>query len=231
MMQLLAAFAVFVALHSVPATPAIRARLVGGLGHGTYIALYSIVSLLALTWLFYAALALDYVELWPAAAWQGWITFGTVPLGLFLVLAGLFSRNPYSATARRGGGEPGAIVAITRHPVIWGFVLWAAGHIPPNGDLRSVILFGGFAMFSAASMAMLEKRAQKKLGTAWPALARSTSVAPFAAIVTRRATLEIDGAMIGALAVDVALIVWLLGGGHQWLFGADPLAFLAALQQ
>ncbi len=231
MTQLLAAFAVFVGLHSVPATPSVRARLVSRLGHGTYIALYSTVSLLALTWLFYAAFNLDYVELWASAAWQGWVTFATAPLGLFFVLAGLLSRNPFSTTARRGGGKPGAIVAITRHPVIWGFVLWAAGHIPPNGDVRSLVLFGGFALFSTGSLVMLEKRARKKHGAAWASLARSTSVVPFAAMVKGRAALKLDEGMIAALAIDVTLIAWLLGGGHQWLFGADPLTFLTAFQR
>ena len=63
MTQFLAAFAVFVALHSVPAVPAVRARLVSRLGHGTYIAAYSVVSLVAVAWLFYAAFMLDYLEL------------------------------------------------------------------------------------------------------------------------------------------------------------------------
>lgn len=228
MTQLLAAFTVFVGLHSIPATPSVRARLVSRLGHGTYIALYSVVSLLALTWLFYAAFNLDYIELWTPAAWQGWITFATAPLGLFFVLAGLFSRNPFSTTARRGGGEPGAIVAITRHPVLWGFVLWAAGHIPPNGDVRSVVLFGGYALFTAGSMGMLEKRARKKLGAGWLPLARSTSIVPFAAALTGRAALKLDAAMLVAFFVTMGSLAWLLGGGHQWLFSVDPLAFLAA---
>lgn len=230
MMQLLAAFTVFVALHSLPAKPVVRARLVSRLGHGTYIALYSVVSLLALTWLFYAAFNLDYVELWAPAAWQGWITFATAPLGIFFVLAGLFSRNPFSTTARHGGGEPGAIVAITRHPVLWGFVLWAAGHIPPNGDVRSVFLFGGFALFTAGSMAMLEKRSRKKLGARWEPLARSTSIVPFASALTGRATLKLDASMALSLLLAAAVLVWLLGGGHQWLFAADPLEFLTAFQ-
>jgi uncharacterized membrane protein len=140
MTRFMAAFAIFVALHSIPAVPQIRGRLVSRVGHGTYIALYSLVSLLALAWLFYAAFNLDYVELWASAAWQGHVTFAAAPLGLFFVLAGLVSRNPFSTTVRRGGGEPGAIVAVTRHPVLWGFILWSLGHMPPNGDLRSLLL-------------------------------------------------------------------------------------------
>ncbi|MCF6369647.1 NnrU family protein [Rhizobium halophilum] len=222
----MAAFTVFVGLHSVPATPSVRARLVSRLGHGTYIALYSAVSLLALTWLFYAAFNLDYVELWAPAAWQGWVTFATAPLGLFFVLAGLLSRNPFSTTARRGGGKPGAIVAITRPPVLWGFLIWSLGHIPPNGDLRSLVLFGGFTVFTAGSMAMAEKRGRQRAGIDWRRRAQGTSLVPFAALGKGNASLRVDSPMLLALAVDVVVFTWLLAGGHAALFGVDPIPFL-----
>ncbi|CAD7047959.1 NnrU family protein [Pseudorhizobium endolithicum] len=229
MTHFLAAFTVFVALHSIPAVPRIRGTLVSRLGHGTYIALYSAVSLLALAWLFYAALNVDHIELWAPAAWQGHVTFAAAPLGLFFVLAGLLSRNPFSTTARRGGGEPGAIVAVTRHPVLWGFVFWALGHIPPNGDLRSLLLFGGFAVFSAGSMAMMEKRSRKKHGHVFAEMAADTSIVPFAGILQKRARLRFDMPMLLALAASVVLVGWLLAGGHAWLFGGDPLLFIRSL--
>lgn len=229
MTQFLAAFTVFIALHSIPASPRIRGTLVSQLGHGPYIALYSAVSLLALAWLFYAALNLDYIELWAPAAWQGHVAFAAAPLGLFLVLAGLLSRNPFSTTARRGGGEPGAIVSVTRHPVLWGFVFWALGHVPPNGDLRSLLLFGGFALFSAGSMVMMEKRSRKKHGPALAAMAASTSIVPFAAILRKRARLRFDMPMVLSFAGTAALAGWLLAGGHAWLFGGDPLLFIRSL--
>ena len=228
MTQLLAAFTVFVALHSIPAAPGVRELLVARLGHALYIGLYSAVSLLTLSWLFYAAFALDYIELWPTAAWQGWVTFATAPAGLFFVLAGLLSHNPFSTTARRGSSKPGAIVAITRHPVPWGFLIWSIGHIPPNGDLRTLVLFGGFAAFSAGSMAMIETRGRKRPGGEWRRRAQATSILPFAAIVTRRARLRLDAAMVLALAGDAILVTWLLAGGHMALFGANPLLLLAS---
>lgn len=229
MSQFLAAFTVFIALHSVPAVPRIRGALVSRLGHGTYIAAYSAVSLVALAWLFYAAFNVDYFELWTPAAWQGWVTFIAAPIGLFLVLAGLLSRNPFSTTARRGGGEPGAIVAVTRHPVLWGFLLWALGHVPPNGDLRSLLLFGGFSAFTAGSIAMMEKRNRKKYGAGWATRIEATSVIPFQAILQKRVRLRIDGPVVFAFVAAVASVAWLLLGGHAWLFGGDPLLFVQSL--
>ncbi len=225
MIQFLAAFTVFIALHSVPAIPTLRAALIARLGHTTYIAGYSAVSLVAVAWLFYAMFNIDYIELWQPSAWQGLVTFVAAPVGLFLVLAGLVSPNPYSTTAR-AGDVPGAIVAVTRHPVLWGFLVWALGHIPPNGDLRSVLLFGGFVLFTVGSIAMMEKRNRKKHGTQWPEQVSKTSIVPFRAVIQRRASLRVDGPMILALVITVAIGFWLLIGGHAYLFGTDPILFV-----
>ncbi|MEN3150671.1 NnrU family protein [Neorhizobium sp. IRAMC:178] len=225
MAQFLLAFVAFIALHSIPAVPKIRGTLIGWMGHGSYIAAYSVVSTAALAWLILSALSLDYVEIWQPASWQAWPTFVLSPIGLFLVLAGLFSRNPFSISFRKGG-EPDAIVSITRHPVLWGFLCWSVGHIPPNGDLRSLLLFGGFALFSAGGLFMLEKRARRALGPAWPLASSRTSVIPFAAAINCKVRITIDMPMAAAMLCTVASLVWLLGGGHAALVGAAPLLFL-----
>nr|WP_264319373.1 NnrU family protein [Rhizobium terrae] len=199
----------------------------GWVGHGTYIAAYSVVSTAALAWLFLSALNLDYVEIWQPRPWQAWVAFALCPTGFFLVLAGLFSRNPFSISFRKGR-EPDAIVALTRHPVLWGFLCWSVGHIPPNGDLRSLLLFGGFALFSAGGLFMLEKRARRTFGPTWPSASLQTSVFPFAAVMRGANRLRIDMPMAATLLCTVLLLVWLLGGGHAVLLGADPFLFLRA---
>lgn len=141
------------------------------------------------------------------------------------MLAGLLSVNPLSISVRQGQ-RPGAIVRITRHPVLVGFLFWSLGHVVPNGDLRSVILFGGFALFSLGGMAMTEKRARKRLGDAWSATAAGSATVPFAAILSGKTRLAVDGPMLLAAALTALTIWWLLAGGHAALFGADPMAYL-----
>jgi uncharacterized membrane protein len=236
MLELTIALALFVALHSIPAIPAIRARLIAAIGHRAYIVVYSIVSTAVLAWLFAAALRTDYIELWPPAAWQAWVTLVAAPLGIFLVLAGLMSRNPLSVSLRpastgntTSGAQktpppPGRIVAITRHPVLWGFLIWSLGHLVPNGDLRSLVLFGGFAAFSAGGLAIMERRARRKFGPQWPDIRRQSSVLPFAAALDGRTRLGIDAPMMIAATLTAAIVLRLLTGGHAWMVGADPLA-------
>ncbi|ACP24772.1 probable NnrU protein [Sinorhizobium fredii NGR234] len=227
MLQFLLALLVFLLLHSIPAMPAIRERLIARLGRATYFSLYSIVSILVLGWVFYAALNVDYIPLWDPTAWQAWVTLIAAPTGVFLVLAGLFSVNPLSASIRQGA-MPGAVVAITRHPVLWGFAIWALGHLVANGDLRSLILFGGFALFALASIPMLEKRARRRLGEKWSQEAAATSILPFAAVLTGRARVTGDWPLALAAVSTAALTLWLLAGGHAVLFYADPLVLATA---
>lgn len=228
MTQFLAAMGLFLALHSVPAIPAIRQTLVARLGRGLYLALYSLASLASLTWVFYAALALDHVELWPAAAWRAWIALILSPVALFLLVAGLISPNPGSITFRRGETQPGAIVAITRHPVLWGFILWSGSHVLANGDLRSLMLFGVLGLFAVMGIVMTERRSQRRLGPAWSEIVAATSVLPFAAVASGRARLRLDTPTLVALLAAIVTTTWLLWGAHAALFGADPLVLAAS---
>lgn len=228
MTAFLASLALFVALHSIPAVPAIRGRLMGLIGRGAYFAVYSLVSLLALGLVFHTGFQLDYIPLWDPAPWQARITLLTAPAGLFFVIAGLLGRNPLSITLLPDDGRQGAIVTITRHPVLIGFLLWACGHLVPNGDLRSVILFGLMGLFSLGGIAMQEKRARRRLGSAFDTLAASTSILPFAALAAGRVRPRLDGSFAVSLAMAALATVLLLGGGHEWLVGVDPLALAEA---
>ncbi len=230
MVGLIAALSLFVGLHSVPAIPTLRSGIIRTVGRTTYLAVYSAVSTVALVWLFYEALNTDYVELWSTAAWQVHVTFVLAPLGLFLVISGLISRNPFSVAIRHDDDAPGAIVGITRHPVLWGFLLWSAGHVFPNGDLRSAILFGGFAAFSLGGMLMAERRSRRKLGARWETMARDTSVIPLVANLTARRFPRADWPMFVGFVLSLALTAWLLLGGHAALVGADPVTTLQSLQ-
>jgi len=227
MVEFLLALFAFLILHSLPAIPAIRERLISVLGRAAYFSLYSLVSVLVLGWVFYAALNVDYIPLWEPSAWQAWVTLLAAPVGVFLVLAGLFSVNPLSVSIRQGQ-RPGAIVSATRHPVLCGFAIWAFGHVVANGDLRSLILFGGFALFALGSIPMMEKRARRRLGEQWQRQSEKTSIIPFAALFTGRTALTGDAPLAVAAGVTAALTFWLLAGGHAALFYADPLVLATA---
>lgn len=228
MTQFLIALALFLALHMVPAIPPLRARLIGAMGRRLYLVVYSLASLLALGWLFHAALQLDFVPLWDPAPWQAWAPLVLTPIGLVFLLAGLISPNPASITLRKPELKPGAITAITRHPVLWGFALWAGSHLVPNGDLRSLLLFGALFVFAMLGMIITDRRARRRMAEHWADIARTTSILPFGAILAGRARLRLDWPLAVAILASAAITAWLLLGGHALLFGADPLAMATA---
>lgn len=228
MTQFFLALALFLALHMIPAIAPVRARLVAAMGRRNYLLIYSLASLLALGWLFHATLRLDYVPLWDAAPWQAWVPMVLTPIGMVLLLAGLASPNSASISLRNPERAAGAVTTITRHPVLWGFSLWAGGHLVPNGDMRSVMLFGSMFGFALLGMLITDRRASRRLGADWPAIAASTSVLPFAAAIAGRTRLRLDWPLAIAVLASAAITAWLLLGGHAFLFGADPMALATA---
>ncbi|MBX4911900.1 MULTISPECIES: NnrU family protein [Rhizobium] len=223
MTEFLAAFALFLALHSIPAVPAIRSEIIRHVGRPVYFVGYSAVSAAALIWVFSSALALDYIPLWELRPANAAVAFVFAPFGIFLVIAGLLSANPLSITLNPSP-TLGSVTKITRHPVLWGFAAWASGHIAANGDLRSLLLFGGFAAFALGAIPMTEKRSKRRLGGSWAKLAGHSSILPFAACLKGEQS-TFDMPMLVAGLLTAVLTLWLLfAGGHSAMFGADPLA-------
>lgn len=227
MIEFTLALVTFLVAHLIPASPGVRARLVAAMGRGVYLTAYSVLSLVMLTWLVLAAQRADTIPLWNPAPWQWLIALVLMPLASFFLLAGLLAPNPLSITFR-GGTEPGAIVAITRHPVLWGFLIWALAHIPPNGDVVSLVLFGGMAALSLLGFVLLDAKARRRLGPgSWVRLSGPTSIVPFATWSSRRARPSVDGSLLFAGAASAAFYLWFVIQGHSLLIGRDPLALLA----
>jgi uncharacterized membrane protein len=184
------AFVLFLASHGLPGRPAVRRRLVTALGEAGYLAVYSIVSLLALGWLIVAAGRAPYVETWAFAPWQLWAPNLAMPLVCLLVAFGIAAPNPLSFGGRgvqRFDPDRPGIAGITRHPLLWALVLWSASHLLPNGDLAHLLLFGSFAVFAVLGMFAIDRRLKRSLGeTEWARLARRTSLLPFAALADLR---------------------------------------------
>lgn len=227
MTEFLVSLAAFVAAHALPARTGLRAWTIRRIGHGPYMAGYSVLSLALVTWIVSAATRAPFVELWPQASWQAWIPVVVMPAALALLAAGLLQSNPLSITLLRTDerDEPAGIVRVTRHPALWGFGLWGLAHIPPNGDVVSVILFAGLGTFAFAGMAALDRHRRRQMGDEpWAERAGRTSVLPFRAILAGRNRLPTDGRTLAGIGLGIAIYLALLFGGHSALFGVDPLA-------
>jgi uncharacterized membrane protein len=228
MVAFAAALAAFFAAHVLPAYPPLRGRLIGAFGRRTYLGLYALLSAALLAWVVVAALKAPYVELWPPSPWRFAVPVAAMPLALAFLGAGLLQPNPLSISLARivqPTRVEGAL-AVTRHPVLWGFLVWSAAHLVANGNVVAVILFGSMALFSALGMHVLDRRARQRLGKReWQRLAAATSILPFAALLRDRRPLRLDRRSAVGAALGLAVYLVLLAVGHVWLLGLDPLVF------
>lgn len=225
MTHFLVALFVFVAAHLAPAMPGVRPRLVRLFGERAYLAAYSLLSVALLFWVAAAAINAPAIILWPVSPLTYWAPIIVAPLAFMLIAAGLLEPNPFSVTlskARFSIERPG-VVALSRHPVLLGFALWAAAHIPPNGVFAQLLFFGGMLAFAGLGARRLDKRKAAALGEeTWRELEarrkRALQRSGLKAFATRR---TIIGAGSG-LALYTAFLLW----WHRALFGADPLGFV-----
>ncbi|MBI1776558.1 MAG: NnrU protein [Proteobacteria bacterium] len=228
MQALVIAAGVFVLSHSLPATLGVRQRLVTALGEPTYLALYTAVSALALIWLALAYARAPMAPLWSGGSAGRWVPILVMPFASILLVAGYTTPNPTMLGQARSlltidaNPAPG-ILSITRHPIFWALALWAFAHIPPTGDLASLVFFltiGGYALFG---MFRIDRKKAETLGAAWGPFAMRSSLMPFLAIYDQRTRVDWRGIgwarVMGGLALYAGLF-----GAHPWIAGIGVFA-------
>src|SRR5919202_3582139 len=202
-----------------------RPALAPRLGEPIYLALYSLLSLVAIGWLVVAWRAAPYVPLWnPGLAFRH-IPLVVMPIACLLVVCGLSGPNP---TALGQRPDPDArdpatgILRVTRHPFMWGVGLWALAHLLVNGDQASAIFFGAFAVLALAGTVLIDLKRTQRAAPGWGVFLQATSNVPLVAVLQRRlrfAPREIGLARVAAALALYVLLLWV----HPHLFGVSPL--------
>jgi uncharacterized membrane protein len=213
------ALAAFFAIHALPAATGLRGRAIARFGRRPYIAVYSLVSLASLGWVIVATLRAPYVELWAPRPATALVAVVAMLPACLLFAAAVTRPNPVSISFVGGPADASApgILALTRHPVLWAFLLWAASHAVANGDLVAFVLFAGFALFALAGMPLLEQRARRRGEAAAFDLAAGPWGRRLARALSPRLALELAAG--AALYAAVAL-------AHEPVIGVDPFAWL-----
>ena len=135
--------ALFVAIHVLPTFGGLRANAVAGLGAKGWKLIHTAVSLgaVALIVLGWKQAATEPVYAPPAWGRSAALLF-MLPV-LYLLIG------------RRSGS---GINRVTKHPMLWAVVLWAAAHLLAHGERRALVLFGGFAAYALFAMWSQESR-------------------------------------------------------------------------
>ena len=215
MTTLVAATIVFLATHFATSTP-LRPLLVAKLGEWPYRGAYSTVALVTLGWMMWAYIKAPYEALWPGLRL---VPLLVMPIAFVLIACGYF-RNPTMVGADKllKSEDPArGMIRITRHPIMWGVMLWAAAHVLARGDLKSLVFFGGLFLVAAAGTLLMDAR-KARTNPHWPRFAAVTSHVPFVAIAQGRN--RIDWREIGWVRPAIGLAAFaLLFLAHPWLFG------------
>jgi uncharacterized membrane protein len=124
------------------------------------------------------------------------LPYGVWHLNNLLMVVAIFLMD-----AGRAGG---VVAAKLRHPMLWGVVVWAVAHLLVNGDLASLVLFGGLGLWALSEMVIINRT-----NGAWSAPAKG----PIAKDVKTA---------VFALVIYAAVV-----GVHYWLLGYSVIALLA----
>lgn len=227
---LIAAAAYFLLVHILVSGTRLRGAIVGRIGQGPYLGLFSLASIAGLIWLgvAYSGARDDpsNVVWWDIQPATAVIQPLLQLLAFLLIVIGIATPNPTSVRQEGALDRPdvvGGILRVTRHPFLWGVALWAFGHLMVNGAAADLILFGSLLLLAVLGTATIDAKRRRALGDSWEAFAAQTSNLPFAAIVAGRQSFQLRE--IGWWRIGLAIVVWAaLAAFHPALFGVTALS-------
>lgn len=117
--------------------PEARAAAAARLGRGPYRGVFALVAVVAVVLMVVGYRQAEVVNLWFPPAW-------TVHLNNLMMLIAVFLIGAKHAKS--------SAKHYVRHPMLLGVVVWALAHLIVNGDLASLVLFGGLLVWAVVAM-------------------------------------------------------------------------------
>ena len=156
MTLLVAGLALFIVLHLVPSVPPLRAGLVAGMGEKRYRGAFSALAFAGLALIVWGYSAAPFEPVYSPPDWGRQAAMWLAPAAFVLFAAANMATH---------------IRSVVQHPMLLGLFLWALAHLAANGDLRSLLLFGGLAGFSVAAAVSAVARGKRPPADKAPRLA------------------------------------------------------------
>ena len=173
----------FVGTHFAMSHP-LRAPIIRALGERGFAGAYSLIAVVLLWAMthFYGPASSEAPQPYWDAGKVGLIV-ATLLMWLGSILfVGSLRRNP----AFPRPGKPvtridaaRGVFAITRHPMMWGFALWALVHAIVNPSAAALVVSAAIAFLALGGAAGQDAKKQHLLGSVWRDWMRRTSFVPF----------------------------------------------------
>ena len=217
--QLELAALAFVGSHFALSHP-LRAPLIRRLGAKGFLGVYSLVAFATLGWMIWAA----YKVPRGAPAWDpgpaSWIVATLLVWLGSILFAGSHKNNPalpHPDEAMKPVGEPWAVFRLTRHPMMWGFGLWAIAHAIVNPTPAGLILSEAIGVLALVGAALQDQKKKRLYGPTWTEWAAKTSFLPFGRGL----------AYPGTMATVAGTLLFLVASWAHGALGYRPAGFWA----
>ena len=200
--NLVAAAVAFVGTHFALSHP-LRAGLVKVIGAVGFQIVYSLVALATFGWMVLAYRAVGpQAGLWDGTAASLWVVSSLLTLMAAVLFIGSLRGNPAlpdPRAASRADKPVHGVFHVTRHPMMWGFALWALAHALISPTPRSLVLTGSLGFLALVGSHLQDRKKQALIGKAWSGWEAKTSYWP-----------KLNG------LAKTGLVPW-LGGALLWL--------------
>ena len=156
MVLLIFGLILFISIHLIPAFPKLRKNLIGKLKPSGYKAVFNSASLISIVLIVFGLKQVPFEALYDPPSWGRHLNM----LMMFVAIY-LFASNTK-------GSSPSSVKVFSAHPISWGVIVWAIGHLFANGDKAHVILFCSFLVYSVISIISGNMRGLKPVLTERP---------------------------------------------------------------
>lgn len=183
----------FLVLHSLRIfAPQWRERTIKRMGVHAWRGVYSLLSIASLVLLIYAFSASRSVTpiLYTPPMFMTHITLTLMLIAMILLMASIL--------------PAGKIAVWVKHPMVTSVKVWAFAHLLSNGELNSVLLFGGFLIWAVLVRISAKRRARAGEKVVRDFVSTQYDIA----------------SVIGGIALYAVILLYL----HQMLIGVSPLA-------
>ncbi len=179
---LIAASVTFVGTHFALSHP-LRAPLVKVLGPMGFMAIYSVVALASFGWMVLAfrTIGAGGPPLWDGSSAAAWVVASLLTLVALTLFLGAFRGNPALPDPRAPAlaEQPvHGVFHVTRHPMMWGFALWALAHILVSPTPRSLIMVGSILFLALVGAHLQDRKKEALMGASWASWESKTSYWP-----------------------------------------------------
>lgn len=206
LLNVIAGTAAFVGTHLLMSHP-LRAPLVARLGEKGFQGVYALVSFATFGWMVLALRAMGPEPfLWALPGWA-WPLGSAIMLVASILLAGSLIGNPALPGMPAGKGAPRGVLAITRHPMMWSFALWALVHALVWPQPSVLVLCAGIAFLALVGSAGQDAKKARLQPDFWPRWREQTGFVPFTGPASARAMWPGWGVILGGVALWL-LVTW-----------------------